>query len=65
MKKLMYSFVALLALALASCGEEKPTNWLQEYEVEIAIDETFKPIMEEALDQFNKRYIEEHAYIYT
>ena len=37
---------------------EKKTNWLQEYEVEIAIDETFKPILSEAIHQFNMRYVE-------
>ena len=59
MKKFAYPLLALLTLVLTSCGEEKkPGNWLQEYEVEIAIDETFKPILSEVLDQFNKRYIE-------
>ena len=49
MKKLAYFFAAVLTLGLVSCGEEKPKNWLQEYDVEIAIDETFKPILSEAV----------------
>ena len=58
MKKLAYFFAAVLTLGLVSCGEEKPKNWLQEYDVEIAIDETFKPILSEAVQQFNMKYIE-------
>ena len=59
MKKFAFPLLALLALVFTSCSEEKKTgNWLQEYEVEVAIDETFKPILSEALNQFNLRYIE-------
>ena len=59
MKKFAFPLLALLALVFTSCGEEKKTgNWLQEYEVEVAIDETFKPILSEVLNQFNLRYIE-------
>ena len=58
MKNLKYFLFGLFSLALASCGEEKKSNWLQEYEVEVAIDETFKPILSEAVQQFNMRYVE-------
>lgn len=58
MKNFGYFFLALLTVAFVSCGETKKSNWLQEYEVEVAIDETFQPILSEALQQFNMRYVE-------
>lgn len=58
MKKLFYIPLILSLLAFSSCGESKKSNWLQEYEVEVAIDETFQPILSEALQQFNMRYVE-------
>ena len=58
MKNFGYLFLALLTVAFVSCGESKKSNWLQEYEVEVAIDETFQPILSEALQQFNMRYVE-------
>lgn len=58
MKNFVYGLLLLVSVTLISCGEEKKTNWLQEYEVEIAIDETFKPILSEAIHQFNMRYVE-------
>lgn len=58
MKKLFYIPLILSLLAFVSCGESKKSNWLQEYEVEVAIDETFQPILSEALQQFNMRYVE-------
>ena len=58
MKNFGYLFLALLTVAFVSCGETKKSNWLQEYEVEVAIDETFQPILSEALQQFNMRYVE-------
>lgn len=58
MKNFGYLLLALLTVAFVSCGESKKSNWLQEYEVEVAIDETFQPILSEALQQFNMRYVE-------
>ena len=58
MKKLFYIPLILSLLAFSSCGESKKSNRLQEYEVEVAIDETFQPILSEALQQFNMRYVE-------
>lgn len=58
MKNFVYGLLLLVSVTLISCCEEKKTNWLQEYEVEIAIDETFKPILSEAIHQFNMRYVE-------
>jgi phosphate transport system substrate-binding protein len=58
MKNLKYFLFGLFSIALVSCGDEKKSNWLQEYEVEVAIDETFKPILSEAVQQFNMRYVE-------
>ena len=58
MKNFGYLFLTLLTVAFVSCGESKKSNWLQEYEVEVAIDETFQPILSEALQQFNMRYVE-------
>ncbi len=58
MKNFVYGLLLLVSVTLISCDEEKKTNWLQEYEVEIAIDETFKPILSEAIHQFNMRYVE-------
>lgn len=58
MHKVAYFFLGFLLFTVVSCGESKKTNWLQEYEVEVAIDETFQPILSEALQQFNMRYVE-------
>ena len=59
MKKFTYPLLSLLALLFASCAEEKKTGaWLQEYDVEIAIDETFQPILSEAIHQLNMKYVE-------
>jgi phosphate transport system substrate-binding protein len=59
MKKLLFPLWGLCTLFMVSCGEEKKSgNWLQDYEVEIAIDETFQPILSEAISQFNMKYVE-------
>lgn len=59
MNKFTCPLIMMLALLFVSCAEEKKTgSWLQEYEVEIAIDETFQPILSEAVHQFNMKYVE-------
>ena len=58
MKNIAYSLIGILALTFVSCGESKKSNWLKEYEVAVAVDETFQPILSEALEQFNMRYVE-------
>ncbi|MBR1593271.1 MAG: substrate-binding domain-containing protein [Alloprevotella sp.] len=44
--------LTLLPLCLASCKRQPTPGWLLEDNVNVAIDETFRPIMEEQLQQF-------------
>ena len=59
MKKVNLILIALSVLLLASCGEKKHlTGWRYSNDVYIAIDETFRPIMDEELDAFSMHYID-------
>ncbi len=59
MKALRLS-VAVMCITLAtSCGNHrKSTNWLTSDDVHIAVDETFRPIMEEEMKVFSAKYPE-------
>lgn len=50
----------LVSLLFASCngGKKANGNWMKEYEVKLAIDETFKPIMENLVETFGKANVE-------
>ena len=57
MKKKIFqaSFYLFSLLAVFSCssGQQKSSsNWLEEYDVNVAIDETFKPIMSDLVDSY-------------
>lgn len=56
MKRNFYSLLLLLlaCFAITSCGSKRKgnANWMKEDDVEVAIDETFRPIMEEMLKTF-------------
>lgn len=44
---------------LASCGERKPSRaWLAEDDVDVSIDETFAPIMQDVVDSFGMMHKE-------
>lgn len=50
---LSFSVALLCALLLLSCTKPKPNaNWLAEDDVNVAIDETFKPIMNDIAETF-------------
>lgn len=50
---LSFSVALLCALLLLSCSKPKPNaNWLAEDDVNVAIDETFKPIMSDIAETF-------------
>lgn len=51
--------LGLAALLLTGCGERKAQgNWMSEDDVEVAIDETFAPIMQNIVDTFGMTYKE-------
>lgn len=55
MKRTILSFAAVLLCSqlFFSCGNPKPnSNWLAEDDVNVAIDETFKPIMSDIAETF-------------
>lgn len=57
MKRNFFSISCLLLSLLAFCscssGKQKGNpNWMQEYDVNVAIDETFKPIMSDLVDSY-------------
>ena len=55
-----YLPLLLMILALASCKSNKKGNsdWLKEYDVKVAIDETFKPIMDNLAQSYGMAYSE-------
>ena len=59
MKKFNFVFILSFLFLLASCGEKKHlTGWRYSNDVYVAIDETFRPIMDEVLDAFSMHYID-------
>lgn len=51
--KTHFFLTLLLAFTLVSCGEKKAgSNWMHEDDVPVAIDETFRPIMENMIQSF-------------
>lgn len=65
MKKFSFIFsLFLLAIILGSCSDGKRADWLKEDDVRVAIDETFQPIMDEALEMFSLRHVEATVYPY-
>ncbi len=65
MKRISTYLLSLLSLALglvltASCGGgKKPsTNWMSDYDVRVAIDETFRPIMSNLVESFGMAHPE-------
>lgn len=61
MRKNFFScMLAAGLLMLSSCGQNKKpaADWLHSDDVRIAIDETFRPIMQDEMDVYSKRYPE-------
>jgi len=61
MKKINLLLFVVCGLLLTACGKQKNAKsgkWLSDDDVRIAIDETFRPIMEEELDLFGMRHPE-------
>lgn len=63
MKKSSIKKILLFALVvfLTACGSNKQktsSNWMSEYDVDVAIDETFQPIMGNLVDTFGMTYKE-------
>ncbi|MBR1712674.1 MAG: substrate-binding domain-containing protein [Alloprevotella sp.] len=52
-KKIIPFLLGLSVLLLVACGKRPAHGWLNEDDVRIAIDATFRPIMEEQLQQFS------------
>lgn len=56
MKKVFQSFIIILSVAAfcVSCSKNQisTSNWMSDYEVPIAIDESFRPIMENLVQSF-------------
>lgn len=52
MKRMIYAALALAAFGFASCGGDKQPQGDPDL-ITVAIDETFRPIMEEEMQQFN------------
>ena len=58
MKRMIFAAASLFALlSLASCGGDKKPQGDPDL-ITVAIDETFKPVMEEEMHQFNLQYPE-------
>jgi phosphate transport system substrate-binding protein len=55
MKHKCFLFI-LVTLMVASCGPSKKTPTKEDYEVRVAVDETFRPIMEEEAKVFNASF---------
>lgn len=53
-------FIVTLLLCLTSCNSNKKgnPNWLQENDVKVAIDETFRPIMDNLVQSFGMAHVE-------
>lgn len=63
MKKISFIFVLFLGVLLFdSCSNGKRADWLKEDDVRVAIDETFQPIMDEALEMFSLRHVQATVY---
>lgn len=62
MKKILPIFVAILTLGgmFSACSNDKGKryNWLDEYKVVVAVDESFRPIMEEEINTYALKYPE-------
>ena len=59
MKKVNLVIFAVFLVLFASCGEKKVLQgWRYSDDLYVAIDETFRPIMEEELDAFSMHYID-------
>lgn len=61
MKKTHLLWLVACGLMLAACGKQKNASsgkWLSDDDVRIAIDETFRPVMEEELELFGMRHPE-------
>lgn len=58
MKSISISLIALCITLLISCGQKKSGEDKDYYKVDIAIDETFRPIIEEEMRVFNAKYPE-------
>ena len=48
-----FFFLMFAVIVLASCGPSKKSPTKEDYEVRVAVDETFRPIMEEEMRVFN------------
>lgn len=62
MKKILQLFIGWLVLCgmFSSCSDKKGTkaNWLDDYKLFVAVDESFRPIMEEELNTYALKYPE-------
>lgn len=57
----LFTLLAVLSvLLLASCksGKKGNSDWLKEYDVKVAVDETFKPILENIVQSYGMAYPE-------
>lgn len=53
-------YLFLICLVLISCNKNKKgtSNWMSEYDVKVAIDDTFQPILNNLVDTFGMTYKE-------
>ena len=59
MRKISILLVSILILSVMSCGKQKAVSgWRYSDDVHVAIDETFRPIMELELEAFGMQHIE-------
>ena len=60
MNKVITSVLLLLCLTMGACSSKKKgnTEWLKENDVNVAIDETFKPIMDNLVQSYGMAYPE-------
>lgn len=58
MSKIRYLIVAVCVLLAVSCGQKKSGEDKDYYDVKIAVDETFRPIIEEEMHVFNAKFPE-------
>ena len=57
----LFSLLAVLSVIfLTSCksGKKGNSDWLKEYDVKVAVDETFKPILENIIQSYGMAYPE-------
>ncbi len=65
MKTFKIILAATALLALTACGNKKPSeNWLTSDDVSVAIDETFRPIMQEEAETFALKHPEAAMFPY-